>query len=71
MLRDGAPVAVPVKIGSSDGTHTAVTGELTVERQGHRRLADRIVRAEPMDAPLIAFRKVTKVYGTGDAEVRR
>jgi HlyD family secretion protein len=26
VLRDGAPVAVTVEIGSSDGTHTAVTG---------------------------------------------
>ena len=31
VLRDGAPVAVPVRVGSSDGTHTAVTGKLTVE----------------------------------------
>ena len=30
VLRDGQPIAVPVKIGSSDGIHTAVTGELTV-----------------------------------------
>ncbi len=29
VLRDGEPVAVSVKIGSSDGTHTAVTGKLT------------------------------------------
>ena len=28
VLRDGAPVAVPVKVGPSDGTHTAVTGDL-------------------------------------------
>ena len=40
VLRDGAPVGVPVTIGSSDGTHTAVTGDLTVKRQGHRRVAD-------------------------------
>ncbi len=31
VLRDGAPVAVPVKVGSSDGTHTVVTGKLTVD----------------------------------------
>ena len=31
MLRDGEPVGVPVTIGSSDGTHTAVTGDLTVK----------------------------------------
>ncbi len=31
VLRDGAPVGVPVTIGSSDGTHTAVTGDLTVK----------------------------------------
>ncbi len=31
VLRDGAPVAVPVEVGSSDGTHTAVTGALTVK----------------------------------------
>jgi HlyD family secretion protein len=30
VLRDGAAVAVPVTIGSSDGVHTAVTGALTV-----------------------------------------
>ncbi len=29
VLRDGAPVAVPVEVGASDGTHTAVSGELT------------------------------------------
>ena len=29
VLRDGAPVAVPVTVGSSDGVHTAVTGALT------------------------------------------
>ncbi len=29
VLRDGEPVAVPVKVGSSDGTHTVVTGKLT------------------------------------------
>jgi HlyD family secretion protein len=28
VLRDGSPVAVPVKTGATDGTHTAVTGEL-------------------------------------------
>ncbi len=31
VLRDGAPVAVPVAIGSSDGTHTVVTGALTAD----------------------------------------
>ncbi len=31
VLRDGAPVGVPVTIGSSDGTHTVVTGDLTVK----------------------------------------
>ncbi len=31
VLRDGAPVAVPVKVGATDGTHTAVTGKLTVD----------------------------------------
>ena len=31
VLRDGAPVAVPVEVGSSDGTHTAITGALTVK----------------------------------------
>jgi HlyD family secretion protein len=30
VLRDGLPVGVPVTVGSSDGTHTAVTGALTV-----------------------------------------
>jgi HlyD family secretion protein len=30
VLRDGEPVAVPVMVGSSDGVHTAVTGNLTV-----------------------------------------
>ena len=29
VLRDGEPVAVPVAVGSSDGTHTVVTGKLT------------------------------------------
>jgi len=28
VLRNGAPVAVPVEVGSSDGTNTAVTGDL-------------------------------------------
>ncbi len=30
VLRDGEPVGVPVKVGSTDGVHTAVTGGLTV-----------------------------------------
>ena len=33
VLRDGAPVAVPVVVGSSDGTRTAVTGDLKVGDQ--------------------------------------
>ena len=32
-------------------------------------VADAVVRAAPVDAPLIDFRNVAKVYGSGDAEV--
>ena len=31
VLRDGEPVAVSVKVGASDGTHTVVTGDLTTK----------------------------------------
>jgi HlyD family secretion protein len=31
VLRDGAPVGIPVKVGSSDGTHTTVTGDLSTD----------------------------------------
>ena len=75
VLKDDQPVAVSVEIGASDGSRTVIVdGDLVRRRPCHCCRPDRIVTASPClmnasDRPLIEFRGVTKVYGTGDAAV--
>ena len=75
VLRDGAPAAVAVRTGSSDGDRTVIVERGTVGRRcGDHGSPDGNMSAATIEAreagrPLVAFRGVTKVYGTGDAAV--